>query len=232
MYSSDLSAREFNTGTLINTFGIEYYLATNTNGNESETFSIREEGHTSGNGNFYGNYNLKSGSYDNGSYTLDAAIYIATLDTYYGITYTGDDDDNIASVDEISFTNPVVKALVQLGSDNDPCNYQTSLDITETSLSLTNKFIDCEVTITGADSDGNNHTYKSYLNYKSLELSIDFEDLIEGENASLLSNYIETELINIESLHVGYLKIYYNGSFQVTDLDKEFAVIYCLQVFL
>ena len=33
-------------------------------------------------------------------YTLDAAIYIATLDTYYGITYTGDDDDNIA-IDEI-----------------------------------------------------------------------------------------------------------------------------------
>ena len=38
---------------------------------------------------------------------------------------------------------------------------------------------------------------------------------------SMYANYIETELLNVELLHVGYLKVYYDGSFEVTDLNRQ-----------
>ncbi|MEC8678191.1 MAG: hypothetical protein VXX85_05005 [Candidatus Margulisiibacteriota bacterium] len=222
MYSSNLGTREFNTGTLISSAGIEYYQATITNGNESETFSIMESGTTNGRGNFYGKYKLESGSYETLTFTTSAAIYVTSLANYDGITYTGDNEDSIASVDEITLTNPTVNALVQLGSDNDPCNYQSSFSFTDSSISFTSKFINCEVTISAADSDENINTYTSYLNGKSLVINLSFEDLFnEGGMSSMYANYIETELLNVELLHVGYLKVYYDGSFEVTDLNRQ-----------
>ena len=144
---------------------------------------------------------------------MSAVIYIVALDGSVTINYSDDDGDYEIDADDLTIEVPSVLGSLKIGSEVENCQYSFLVSGNIESLSFTS----CEVFIDITADDGNSYSYIS--NFDDASVDINITDYNSSQDYRTTA-YVQGDLYNMSSDElVGYLRIYMNGQFLITDLD-------------
>ena len=209
VYSTDLGTVSFDEGHIIvDSNDLSLYKAIRDyDAYTWSRVSFEEDGSEYDSGNFYGDYNLS----ENGD--ISAVIYIVALDGSVTINYSDDDGDYEIDADDLTIEVPSVMGSLKIGSEVENCQYSLLVSGNIESLS----FKSCEVFIDITADDGNSYSYIS--NFDDASIDINITDYNSSQDYRTTA-YVQGDLYNMSSDElVGYLRIYMNSQFLITDLD-------------
>ena len=216
-YSSQLSVVSFEDGIILEDSNLKkVYQVTTIDDNYNEvggdriTASFQESGIDSmlAFGNFYGEYTLSSNLKD-----VSAIIYIVAFDDEsVEIEFSADDSGNV-NASGISLTVPDIAGFIKFGSDTERCNYSFEEE-GEYSFSIST----CEAEIEVTDDNGITYAYTADFDGATAEFN-DFD--YESTEEMFTTVYLKGLLYDASSQHKGYVRVYMNGNFLITDLDNN-----------
>ena len=113
-------------------------------------------------------------------------------------------------INSFSYSTPTPSAIVQIGNSSTKCNYISTNDSANETISF--ELNDCPVLINIQLEDGSTEQFSASLsNNKLLNIS-------KEENS--YDHYFDSDLLNSSNEKIGYFRFYMNGKFEFLDLTK------------